>query len=97
MLARRVPAFEAIKFHSAWSCTCAYSTLDQNTIVGPHPEDSNFYFANGFSGRGLQQSPGVGRALSELIVDGAYNEIHLGRFGFERIAANKPIRELNVV
>jgi len=97
MLARRVPAFEAIKFHSAWACTYAYNTLDQNAIIGPHPEVSNFYFANGFSGHGLQQSPGVGRALSELIVDGAYNGINLGRFGFERIIAKKPIRELNVV
>lgn len=97
MLARRVPAFEAIKLHSAWACTYAYNTLDQNAIIGPHPEVSNFYFANGFSGHGLQQSPGVGRALSELIVDGVYRSIDLARFGFERIGAGKPIREMNVV
>lgn len=97
MLARRVTAFEAIKLHSAWACTYAYNTLDKNAITGPHPSVSNFYFANGFSGHGLQQSPGVGRALSELIVDGAYNRFNLGRFGFERIIASKPIRELNVV
>ncbi|HSR56463.1 MAG TPA: FAD-binding oxidoreductase [Alphaproteobacteria bacterium] len=97
MLARRVPAFEAIKLHSAWACTYAYNTLDQNAIIGPHPEISNFYFANGFSGHGLQQSPGVGRAISELIVDGAYKSIDLTAFGFWRIDANRPIRELNVV
>lgn len=96
-LAGRVPAFEAIKLHSAWACTYAYNTLDQNAIIGQHPEIPNFYFANGFSGHGLQQSPGVGRALSELIVDGAYKSIDLARFGFERIIAKKPIRELNVV
>lgn len=97
MLARRVPAFEAIKLHSAWACTYAYNTLDQNAIIGAHPEIPNFYFANGFSGHGLQQSPGVGRALSELIVDGEYSSIDLTRFGFERIVAGKLVRELNVV
>jgi sarcosine oxidase len=97
MLARRVPAFEAIKLHSAWACTYAYNTLDQNAVIGPHPEISNFYFANGFSGHGLQQSPGVGRAISELIVNGAYQSIDLTRFGFWRIGANEPVRELSVV
>jgi glycine/D-amino acid oxidase-like deaminating enzyme len=96
-LAKRVPVFEAIKLHSAWACTYAYNTLDQNAIIGPHPEISNFYFGNGFSGHGLQQSPGVGRALSELIVDGSYQSIDLRRFGYQRIADNTPLRELNVV
>ncbi len=97
MLAKRVPAFEAIKLHSAWACTYAYNTLDQNAVIGPHPEILNFYFANGFSGHGLQQSPGVGRAIGELIVDGAYRSIDLTGLGYWRVAANKPIRELNVV
>jgi sarcosine oxidase len=97
MLANRVPVFEAIKLHSAWACTYAYNTLDQNAIIGPHPEISNFYFSNGFSGHGLQQSPGVGRALSELIVEGGYKSIDLRRFGYQRIAAKEPLRELNVV
>jgi len=97
MLARRVPAFEAIKLRNAWACTYAYNILDQNAVIGPHPGIPNFYFANGFSGHGLQQSPGVGRAISELIVHGAYKSIDLTRFGFWRIAANKPIRELSVV
>lgn len=54
-------------------------------------------FANGFSGHGLQQSPGVGRALAELIVEGRYRSIDLARLGFERIADSAPIQEVNVV
>jgi sarcosine oxidase len=97
LLASRVPAFEAVKLANAWACTYAYNTLDQNAIVGAHPEISNFVLANGFSGHGLQQSPGVGRAVAELISCGEYRSIDLTRFGFERIVARAPLRELNVV
>ena len=36
-------------------------------VCRPHPEIENFIFANGFSGHGLQQSPAVGRAISEQV------------------------------
>lgn len=96
-LAERVPAFEAIKLVRAWAGHYDYNTLDQNAILGPHPEVANFYFANGFSGHGLQQSPAVGRATAELIAYGAYRSIDLTRFGYERILRREPIVELNVV
>jgi len=97
VLAHRVPAFEAIKLVSAWAGTYDYNTLDQNAILGPHPEIRNFYLANGFSGHGLQQSPAAGRAIAELIAYGAYRSLDLRRFSFERVLRNEPIRELNVV
>lgn len=97
MLAARVPSFEAVRLHSAWACTYAYNTLDQNAVIGPHPEIDGLIFANGFSGHGLQQSPGVGRAVAELIAEGGYRSIDLSRFGFERIIENSPVREVNVV
>jgi sarcosine oxidase len=96
-LAHRIPAFEAIKLVRAWVGHYDYNTLDQNAILGPHPEVENFYFANGFSGHGLQQSPAVGRAVAELIVYGAYRSLDLRRFGYERVLKNLPISELNVV
>lgn len=96
-LAERVPAFAAIKLVRAWAGHYDYNTLDQNAIVGPHPEVANFLFANGFSGHGLQQSPAVGRAVAELIAHGGFRSIDLARFSYERVLANRPIIELNVV
>jgi sarcosine oxidase len=96
-LARRVPAFDSLRLGSSWAGHYAYNVLDQNAILGPHPERSNFLFANGFSGHGLQHSPGIGMALSELILHGEYRTMDLGRFGFHRFAENTLIREENVV
>jgi glycine/D-amino acid oxidase-like deaminating enzyme len=96
-LARRVPAFEAIKLVRAWAGHYAMNTVDQNAILGPHPELANFYFANGFSGHGLQQSPAVGRGIAEIIAFGAYRTLDLSRFGYGRFAEGRPIRENAIV
>ena len=97
LIAHRVPAMEAVKVINAWVGYYDYNSLDQNAVVGPHPELANFYFANGFSGHGLQQAPAAGNAIAELIVDGAYRTIDVARLGFERIAAGRPLREVNVI
>ncbi len=96
-LARRVPVFEAVKPVNAWAGYYAYNTLDQNAVLGRHLEVSNFLFANGFSGHGLQQAPAVGRGLAELIVDGRYTTLDLSDLGYERVAANRPLAEVNVI
>ncbi len=97
VLAHRVPVFEAIKPVSAWSGHYAYNTLDQNAIVGRHPVLRNFLFANGFSGHGVQQAPGVGRGIAELIVHGAYRTVDITPLGFGRVVAGRPLQELNVI
>jgi FAD-dependent oxidoreductase domain-containing protein 1 len=97
VLAGRVPAFEAAKVVNAWAGYYEYNTFDQNGIVGRHPEIDGIVFATGFSGHGIQQSPAVGRAVAELIVHGDYRTLNLSPFGYERISAGRPVRELNVV
>ena len=57
----------------------------------------NFYFINGFSGHGIQQSPAAGRAISELILDGKFASIDLTRLGFQRVLQNSPMSEKNVI
>ncbi len=96
-LAARVPAFEAAKVVNSWAGYYEYNTFDQNGIVGRHPGIESLIFATGFSGHGMQQSPAVGRAVAELIVHGSYRTIDVSPFGYERISAGRPIRELNVV
>ncbi len=96
-LAERIPAFEAIRVVNAWGGHYAFNTLDHNAVIGPHPEVQNFIFANGFSGHGLQQSPAVGRGVSELITHGAFRSLDLSPLGYERITEGKPFLEKNII
>jgi len=97
ILARRVPTFDSLRLGPSWAGHYAYNPLDQNAILGPHPVYQNFFFANGFSGHGLQHSPGIGLALSELILLGEFRTLDLSRFGLHRFAQGTLIREENVV
>ncbi|HVF62961.1 MAG TPA: FAD-dependent oxidoreductase [Casimicrobiaceae bacterium] len=96
-LAHRVPVFDALRVESSWAGYYELNTFDHNGIVGAHPKWRNLYFANGFSGHGLQQAPAVGRGIAELIAYGRYRTLDLGALAFERIAAQQPIVEENVI
>ena len=96
-IANRVPAFEAVKVVNSWVGHYAYNTLDQNAIVGPHDEVANFIFVNGFSGHGFQQSPAMGRGVSELVAYGEYRTLDLSPLGYGRIVRNEPFAERAII
>ncbi len=96
-IATRIPAFERVKVVNKWVGHYAFNTLDQNAIVGPHHEIENFIFVNGFSGHGMQQSPAMGRGVSEWITYGEYRSLDLSALGYHRIAANQPFLETAII
>ncbi len=97
VIATRIPQFEAIRVVSEWAGHYAYNTLDQNAVIGPHPEIGNFLFLNGFSGHGLQQSPAMGRATAEWLTYGAYRSLDLSPYHFDRVLRGEPLVEKAVI
>ncbi len=96
-LAHRIPAFEAAKLERAWAGYFEMNSFDHNALLGAAESIDNFLFMNGFSGHGMQQSPVVGRAIAELILEGRFSTLDLSELLFSRIAANRPLRETNVI
>lgn len=97
VIANRIPQFEAIKLINSWAGHYAFNTVDQNAIVGPHNSVENFLFVNGFSGHGFQQSPAMGRGISELITYGEFRSLDLTPFSYERIEKGEPFIEKAVI
>ena len=97
VIAHRIPQFEAIRLTNFWVGHYAFNKLDQNAILGPHTQVENFIFVNGFSGHGLQQSPAMGRGISELITYGEYRSLDLTPFNYQRIERNEPFNEKAII
>ncbi len=97
LIANRIPQFDALRVESSWAGHYAYNVLDHNAVLGAHDELSNFIFANGFSGHGLQQSPAVGRGIAELLLYGEYRALDLSDFSFSRFSQNKLLIERAVI
>ena len=97
VLAHRIPAFERAKVLHQWAGHYAHNTLDHNAVIGPHTEVGNFIFVNGFSGHGVQQSPAMGRGVSELIAYGEYRTLDLTPLGYDRIARGEPFLETAII
>ena len=97
IIATRIPQFEAIKVTHEWAGHYAYNTFDHNAILGPHTDVENFFFLNGFSGHGLQQSPAMGRGTAELLTYGEFKALDLSPFKYERIVQNRMIVEKAII
>lgn len=97
VLASYVPQFDRVSVVMSWGGQYAYNSLDHNLVIGAGSEVPNFYFANGFSGHGLQQSAAVGRGLSELIAYGEFRTLDLSEVGFDRVVRGEPFLETQVI
>ena len=93
----RAPGFDAVKVIRHWVGHYDYNTLDQNAVLGPHPAVAGFYFMNGFSGHGLQQSPAVGRGIAEHVLTGGWESLDLSDLSIDRMIAGRAFRELAIV
>lgn len=96
-LARRVPAFEALRSTGAWAGHYEMNRFDGNAIIGRTSDTSNLYLVNGFSGHGMQHAPAAGLGLAELIVHGAYRTLDLTPLSYARIVDGRPLRESNII
>lgn len=97
-LARRVPAFAAIKRERGWAGLYDQNRLDGNAIVGPWVGGlENFHVACGFSGHGLMHAPAVGLAVSELLLDGRFSTIDLSRLTYQRVLDGRPLPEQGII
>jgi FAD-dependent oxidoreductase domain-containing protein 1 len=97
-LAHRFPQFERTKCKSTLPGLYDQNDFDGNPIIGPWKGGcENFLMNAGYSGHGLMHSPGAGRGIAELILDGSYQTIDLTRLGWERIAENRPYAETGII
>ena len=95
VLAHRIPAFEALQLKRGWAGHYAFNHMDGNTIIGKWIGGlDNFYIATGFTGAGLQKGPAIGRAMTELLLNGGYQTIDLTRMSFQRVIDEKPLIEI---
>lgn len=72
-------------------------TPDRHPVLGPAPEVSGCYLANGFSGHGFQQGPIVGKLLAEQICDGTARTVDISELSPERFAEGRFIEEQHVI
>lgn len=91
----RLPALEAAEIVNGWAGLYE-TTPDHNAVLGPVRGVDGIMLANGFSGHGFMQAPGVGQLLAEWIVDG-HPSIELSEMRLERFAEHKAIVEANVI
>jgi FAD-dependent oxidoreductase domain-containing protein 1 len=96
-LAHRLPGADRARLVRTTAGLYDQNRLDGNPVIGNWPgQRDNFYLACGFSGHGLMHALGTGRALAELIIDGAYSTIDLTPFGYERVLTRQPYPELGI-
>ena len=86
---RRIPALDGMELVEGWAGLYEM-TADHNPLLGAEPTLQGLYVAAGFSGHGVMMAPGVGHAISELLLTGRSTSIDLSPFDVTRFARGKP-------
>lgn len=95
-LINRAPVFEEATVLRGWAGFYEI-TPDDNPILGYMPQVENLIVAAGFSGHGFMQGPAIGKAISELVLDGAPQIIDLSAFRPGRFQEGDLSQEHNVI
>jgi sarcosine oxidase subunit beta len=91
----RVPALEAAEIRAGWAGLYE-TTPDHNAVLGPPQGVTGLMLANGFSGHGFMQAPGVGQLIAEWIVEGRPS-LDLHELRLERFREHADMVEANVI
>jgi sarcosine oxidase subunit beta len=96
--ASRVPDFVnlAVNPKRCWAGMYEMSP-DHHAILGPSPQVSGLYFANGFSGHGVMHSPATGRIVADLILRGETSIIDAQDLNVQRFAEGRAIEETAIL
>lgn len=95
-LIARAPVFEDAPVRNGWAGFYEI-TPDDNPVIGPVPDLEGFIVAAGFSGHGFMQGPAIGKAVSELVIDGKFGVVDLSAFRPGRFAEGALLQEHNVI
>jgi sarcosine oxidase, subunit beta len=95
-LVERAPVFEEATVMRGWAGFYEV-TPDDNPILGYVPELEGFIVAAGFSGHGFMQGPAIGKAISELVLDGEPKVLDLSAFRAGRFQEGDLLQEHNVI
>lgn len=85
--AARLPALANAELRSTAAGLYEVSP-DHNAILGEIPGVPRFLIAGGFSGHGMQHAPAVGRAISEVILDGESCTLDIAPFSITRFSGD---------
>ncbi len=96
--ANRVPCFESVPINPKRAWAGLYEmTPDHHPILGPAPQISGLFLANGFSGHGVMHAPATGKILSDLILRGKTELIDASLLSLQRFAEGRMIEETAVL
>lgn len=97
-IGNRFPSLEsaAVDTHHVWAGLYP-ETPDHHAIVGEAPEAERFVVCAGFGGHGIMHAPAAGKAVAELIVDGACSTFDLHPLRSARFAEGDLVVETAVL